>query len=193
MPRGLTSEQKTRLAARARALAYLVELELDGETVRVWDGTGDLNALDETWKGLGQFGILDGLESDRALKGQTLSLSLHGIPGSAISGTIMEKTRSTNYQNRPLTVYLLFLDVETQQPVDEPTVVWVGLADTISFRLGSTISVSLSAEHFSSRARRSNGNRMTTESHNARLGNPDPRDLLFDPQNRLLGKAKVQI
>lgn len=190
MPRGLTAEQKTLLAARVRRPAYFVKLELDSETLRLWNGDGDATVLEATWRGVGEFGVIQGIESNRSLRAESVSMALGGVPAQYITGGAIAAARSERIQGRPLTIYLGFCDLDTGAPLHDPTVIWSGFADVLGFQLGETVTASLDAEHFSSHLRRSNGARMTTESHNQRLDYPDPPDLFFEPQDRTAGVAK---
>lgn len=191
MPRGLTTAQKTRLAARVVGLAYFVALDLASGFVRVWSGRGNVTALSATWQGVGELGIIEGLEGDRTMKAQQVTLGLVGLPGEAIDAGVIAATRSERYQGRPLTIYLGFTDTNTGALLDDPTIVWDGFADVMTFQLGRSVSVSLTGQHFDSLARRSNGLNMTTLSHNQRLGNPATQDLFFEPQDRLMGVPKA--
>lgn len=193
MPRGLTTAQKAALASRVRRPAYFVDLDLATGHVRAWNGVGDVTALGHTWKGVGEYGLIDGIEHDRSMRAQSITLGLFGVPGDAIPGGAIAATRSTRYQGRPLTVYFTFCDPETDLPLSDPIVIWAGFADVMSFSLGRNVSVSLTGEHLSSLLRKSNGERRTTESHNTRLGNPSPRDLFFEAQDRLMGLPKPQV
>lgn len=190
MPRGLTVAQKVQLAARIRRPAYFVRLDLASGTLRYWNGAGTVNVLGANWVGLGEVGIIDGLEHDRTLKAQSISLGLAGAPGSAISGGAVQQARAERYQGRPLSIYLGFMDLDTDAPLGDPTVIWSGFADVMAMRLGSTVSISLTGEHLSSVLRLTNGARATTESHNERLGNTTPSDLFFEAQDRLMGKPR---
>ena len=194
MPRGLTTDQKTQLAAAIRFPAYFVHLDLAAPTadVRVWSGKGNITALSQTWTGLGEMGVIEGLEHGRSLRANSISLSLIGIPGDAISAGIIASTRAVRYQMRPLAVYLGFLHVDTGALLHDPTVIWAGYADVLTMRLGATISANLTGEHLSSHLRRTNGARASTENHNQRVGG-SPRDLFFEPQNRLMGQPQPQL
>lgn len=190
MPRGLTVAQKAILATRLRRPAYFVKLDLAAGAIRAWNGVGDVTLLSQVWKGVGEYGIIQGIEHDRGLKASNITLGLAGLPGSAIAGGAIAATRGVRYQGRPLTVYFGFCHVDTDAPLADPVAIWSGFADVMTFQLGSTISVSLTGEHLSSLLRKTNGLRMTTESHNTRLGNPSPRDLFFEAQDRLMGQPR---
>jgi hypothetical protein len=190
MPRGLSGAAKDQLKARERRPAYFVALALASGTVRAWNGAGSIVALGQTWAGVGEYGVIQGLESDRALRARSISIGINGVPGDAISGGSIAQARAERYQWRPLTVYLGFLELNREAILVPPVVVWSGYADVMAFRLGSSISVSLTAEHLTSALRFPNGLRATTESHNTRLGNPVPRDLFFEATDRLMGAPR---
>lgn len=190
MPRGLTAGQITAVSARVKNPLYFVKLDFASGTVRVWSGIGDITALSATWKGLGEFGIIRGLETDRTLRANSITLAIAGLPGSMITPGIMQSTRSERYQGRPVTVYIGFGDPDTGALLADPSPIWSGVADVVSFAVGDNVTAELTCEAFASHMRRANGYRMTTESHNLRLGNPSPRDLFFDPQDRLMGQAR---
>lgn len=190
MPRGLTVDDKAKLAARVKAPAYFVEIVLASATLRAWTGYGTVNTLGGDFLGVGELGFIRGIESDRTLKAQSITLGLSGIPGDSLPAGIIAETRGERYQGRPMSIYLGFLNPDTGALLATPTAVWTGFADVMTFALGSEISVSLTGEHFGSHMRRTNGLRMSTESHNQRIGNPDPKDLFFEPQSRLMGRPQ---
>jgi hypothetical protein len=192
MPRGLSATQKTALQSRIRAACYFVELSITAP-VRVWTGLGTITALGNSWIGLGELGVISGMESDLALKAQSISVSLVGIPGDAITPGMVASTRGERYQGAPLKVYFGMTNPDTGVLLDAPIAVWSGLADVLSFRRGATITCTLTGEHVSSRLRQSNGARMTTQSHNERLGNATATDLFFEPQTRFSGVPRAII
>lgn len=192
MPRGLTTTQKAALAQRVRGVAYFVELGLT-TPVRAWSGLGTITTLGHSWLGLGELGVINGMESDLALKAQQISLGIVGLPRDALEPGVLEATRSERYQGKPLKIYFGVTNPDTGALLDDPVAVWVGQADVLGFRRGASISCTLTGEHISSRLRLANGARMTTQSHNARLGNTPPTDLFFEPQTRLAGVAKAVV
>jgi len=190
MPRGFTTTQKTALAQTVVSFAYFVDLDLAAGHVRVWNGRGSVTTGGNTYTGIGELGMIDGLENDRSLSAKAISLTLAGLPGSYVTPGIIASTRAVRYQGRPVTIYMGVLDPDTGAIIDSLLPIWTGFADVMSYNLGSSISVTLTAEHYDSLMRRANGARATTESHNQRLGNPSPRDLFFDAADRLMAKAK---
>lgn len=190
MPRGLTPDQRTAAGARIKGLAVFVEVLTTPTAIRAWSGVGSVTALGQSWAGLGDFGIVNGLGSDRRMTSRAISVGLNGLPGDLIPASVLAETRGIAYRGKPMTVYLGFTHVETGALLSDPTAIWSGVADVAAFKLGAEISVELPGEHYASHMRRVNGLRMTTESHNQRLGNPTPRDLFFEHQSRLMGAAK---
>lgn len=192
MPRGLTVNQKAAIATGPVALPYFIEMQTD-VPVLAWTGVGDKAALSKTWRGVGEFGVIDGIEGDRTLSAQQITLALVGVPGAYITPSTMKETRSVRYQGRRVNVYIGIADPDTLALIDDPILTWAGSADVIAFQLGKTFSAALSCDSLDSIMRRPNGWNMTTVSHNQRLGLAPGTDLFFEAQNRLMGVAKPQL
>ena len=190
MPRGFTAPQLAQLAAYAKRAAVFVELLNSTGPLRVWNGVGQITALGNTYYGTGEFGIVDGLETNRSMRPSTISLSLAGIPAKYLTPGFVQGTRAANPQNYPLSVFVGFTGANDAL-LQDPTVVWSGLADVLTFKIGDTFSCSLTGEHYASRLRYPNGLRMSEQSHNQRLGNPATVDTFFSFQTRLMGAAQA--
>lgn len=189
MPRGLTSTQNALIKSRDFGAALFVEL-LDTSPLRAWTGIGSLTISGNTWVGVGEFGVVDGIESSKELRGTAISVGLQGLPASAFTPGIIASTRSKTYQYDDLNVYLgLFRPNDFSAPVDGLIPFWAGLADVLSFKLGNEVSALLSGEHLTSLLRRPNGLRASTQSHKQRLGGTT--DYFYEPQNRLMGRASA--
>lgn len=190
MPRGLTDDQKALLSQREKGLAYFFELMLT-TPLRAWTGRGTVTVGGFNWVGVGEYGAVQGLDTSQQLTAKSISVALNDLPGAQITSGAVAATRAERYQGKGLNIYLGFCDTVTGAPLGDLTAVWSGWADVMSFELGENLTASLTGEHFTSRLRRANGLRMTSESHNQRiayLGNA--KDLFFEPQNRLMGKAR---
>ncbi len=190
MPRGLTTDQKAALGGRVRGIAHFMSLVLPVGTSRVWTGLGEASVLGATWYGLGDLFSVSELTTDTDVRSQRVSIQLAGIPRDAVPSTVVAATRNVRYQGAALTLYVGLIDLNTGAPIGEPTAVWAGLADTVAFNLGETISATLTGDQLSSHMRRANGLLMTSEQHNFRLGNVIPKDIFFDPQNQLMGAPR---
>ena len=195
MPRGLSATQKAQARLRNACIADFVELIVT-PAVRVWSGLGTTFIDGKYWIGVGELGAIDGLESNVARRATNLTLSLNGLPGDAIAAAVIDETRGVQYQGTSVKIYKGFCNPANGAPYTAVGLVevWSGFADVLAFRAGGTIGATLSCDHFSSRLSRANGLRMTSESHNARLGTTaSTRDLFFEPQNRLMGRAKAAV
>lgn len=193
MPRGLTTNQKAAIAARVSSLSYFVHLDLASPAadIRVWNGVGPLTIGADTWSGVGELGVIDGIAGDRTLKAQQITLALVGVPGDSLSTGVIAETRSVRYQGRPLNIYLGIMHPDTGALIDSLVPIWAGFADVLSFSLGSSSTVALTGSHFDTHMRRTNGFNMSTVSHNARFGLPDNTDLFFEANDRLMGTPKA--
>lgn len=192
MSRGLTAPLKAHLAAEGTFPVWFVHVALPTPS-RSWTGLGITSQLGADWYGVGEHGFIQGLQSSREMQAHTINLGLVGIPSSAVTPSILQQTRSQTYQGTAVYIYMSAAGVTTGIPLVAPELIWAGAADVVTFQYGKTISVVLSAEHMSSQLSRANGLRMTTESHNRRLGSPIARDLFFDAQNRLAGRPRPLI
>lgn len=186
----LSDAQREALSQRVISLAYFVHLDLSGGAVRVWNGVGSLVTGGNTWQGVGELGVIRGIESDRSLRATGISLALLGVPGASISGGAIASTRALRYQARPINVYLGVMSPDTGALIDDLVTLWSGIIDTMQFRIGETISVALAAERADTYMRRTNGLRMTTASHNKRLALSPNTDLFFEPASATAGQAQ---
>lgn len=194
MPRGLSSPFKAHIAASGIQPLYFVSIALS-TPLYLWNGVGsttqnDSGGTPRTWVGVGDAGIIDGLENDRSLRSSEITIGLVGIPSDAVPSSAIAATRSERYQGKALEIYICAASPATGLPLFTPELIWSGYADVISLSLGSEVRVFLTAEHRTSHLRRINGYRMTTVSHNSRLGGTSPHDLFFEPQDRLMGQPK---
>lgn len=189
MSRGLTGTLKGHLAAESTFPVWFVHIAMPTPS-RSWTGVGVTSQLGQSWYGVGEHGMIQGLQSSREMQAHSINLALVGIPASLVSPSILQQTRSQRYQGQAVNIYISAADLATGVPLVSPELIWSGSADVMTFQYGRTISVGLSAEHMSSQLSRANGLKMTTESHNRRLGSPIARDIFFDAQSRLAGRPR---
>jgi hypothetical protein len=189
MPRGLTVAQKAVLASRVKRPATFVFLDIPGDPLRAWDGIGTISALGQSWIGVGSYGFVDGMGSERSLRSSGITIGLYGVPEDALAPGFIKKTRGVRYQGQTMEIYMGLCDTDTDQLLSDPWLMWRGKADTMSFKIGRTVSISITAEHYSSMLRRINGYRQSHENHVARVG--DANDNFFKFLNRLLGQNRT--
>jgi hypothetical protein len=189
MPRDLTPAQVAILQSPIKRIATFVTIGTTPET-NAWNGVGSVTAGGKTYLGIGELGSVSGLGGERNASAQNIQITLSGIPGLAMPSGIVAKTRSSGFQGAKVVVSISFTDVNTDQLLMDPQPVWTGFVDSMSFQVGDPYICTLTAENYSSRLRRINSNRMTTVSHNQRLGNPATRDGFFDFNVRLNAQPK---
>jgi hypothetical protein len=186
MPRGLTSDQKAQLGARIKRIATFVEVDIEPDIVRMWDGLGPQKINGDEFAGVGELGMIDGMGNERGTVANAISMSLHGMKSVELPDGSVKAIRESNYQGRRVTIWHSFTNIDTDKPILTPFVVWIGVADVMTLEVGEQFTVTLTAEHYSSRLRRVCNFRMNSGSHNRRikyLG--EPRDGFFDHNSRL--------
>ena len=156
MGRGLTVAQNALIKSRIFGAAMFVEL-LSPTPIRIWTGVGTIVVGANTWLGVGEFGVIDGIESSRELRGSALSVGLYGLPSDAVPAGAIAGTRGQSYQYDVLNTYLGLFTADTNALVDGLISVWAGSADVLSFKSGREVSAMLSGEHLTSKLRRPNG------------------------------------
>lgn len=189
MPRGLSEDQKTAAKARDKRPAMFIELDLPDKPVYAWDGAFPVLQRGHTFIGVGQFGLVEGLGGERAVRANAIRIGLHGLPTDKMAPDFLKNASRVSYRGRALRILMGFCDLNTDEPLAPPYLHWSGSADVLSSRVGKTISVTLTGDNYSSHLRRTNGLRMSHESHAKRIGRDS--DNFFKFTNRLLAKPKA--
>jgi len=189
MPRGLTPDQKAASKALLKRPAMFVALTLPADSIYAWDGAFDVTVLGHVFKGCGQFGIIEGLGSERTTRANAIRIGLMGLPSDKVPSDFLRDAGKISYQNQPLKIYMGFCNTDTDVPLADPFLYWSGVADVLSSKNAKTVSVSLSGTNYSSRLRFTNGLRMTNQSHVRRVSAPN--DNFYSFGNRLLAKSKA--
>lgn len=95
----------------------LAEFMFASETIRLWNGFGNLPTLDgKVWQGIAGLGDISGLSQSFNGSAPPLSLSVSGVDSRFAAKA---KAEATEYFNRPIVVYLQFFD-ENWRPLDNP-------------------------------------------------------------------------
>lgn len=190
MSRGLTADQLSALRRRRKTINSMMRLDLDSGPVTAWDGSGDLVYGGLTYIGVGLLASISGVSTERGIIGQEISLTLSGLPTEGLDPRIVKDAKEAKLQDRPLLIQMSVFDPDVSGlMLCEPWPWWEGVADVLQFQLGETLVTTLLAENYSSRLRRRNGYRCTTENHNARLAGAFPRDNFFSYNVRLNAKG----
>ena len=148
------------LAGTKVECAALVRFDFTSETMRLWQGFGNLVTSDgAVWQGLGQFGSMSGIE--QAVNGEApeATFTLSGVDANILR--LARDEFSAEVLGRKAYVLIQFFgvddvdDPDNQRPLDAPYPVWCGrcLSPTFTIQQDER-SVNISAESlFSLRSR----------------------------------------
>ncbi|MGA0894241.1 MAG: hypothetical protein ACO3S5_06415 [Ilumatobacteraceae bacterium] len=178
----------------AVTLVVMVEILYDSGPIRVHDGIGDLslteyllmedgdNLLAEDndllttesdilpFLGIGELGTIDSVEENIEVIARQVTMTLSGMDSALLTPALGEP-----YQNRPVTIYLGFINPDTGRLIATPEVIWEGRINqqTITLLKGEA-TLTMTCEH-----------RLRREPRIARYTNADqevafPGDRFFD-------------
>ena len=135
---GATSAESQK-SSGAKPIVF-AKLEFDSGDVRVWSGVGDIPFEGEIYSGLGDLGKISPIEEGIEQRAFGISLTLSGIPPSAISLALDE-----DVQGRDAQVWLGFLD-DDYALIADPVLMFRGRMDTMGIKLGDQGLVTVTAE-----------------------------------------------
>jgi hypothetical protein len=143
MPRFDSSTNATEAAKRAVIMAVLAKLEFVTGTLYVHDGSGTLSWGGNDYIGVGTFGGVDTVTDDLSNIARPVKLSLSGVDAGLVSETMQEV-----YQGRPVSLYIAFIDAETNLILAAPQVVWEGRMDSMRLSVSQgSAAIELNCEH----------------------------------------------
>jgi hypothetical protein len=143
MARDNTNDQIIAQQANVIRPMQFVKMAFSSQTLRLHSGVGEYVMDGETYLGVGALGSISAPTEDITLARNTRTFTLSGLSASGID--IAGLAQTDNYQGRDIWHYLVFLN-EDQEIIDGHVYLWRGRMDTISFELGSTATLSLTAE-----------------------------------------------
>ena len=101
---GLDSSIVNRLGADQQALFFAVRAEFDTDEIRVWSGIDDLTISSQTYTGAGTLLNISNSEDNLEVKSNGIVVGLSGM-----NDTVVNYALTENYQNRPITIFMLSL------------------------------------------------------------------------------------
>lgn len=128
MPRGLSTEIKTAIAAGTVRPVYLAHFDFVGYSLRTWTGEGDLSYASQTWLGNGHLQALPTVSEAASLYAESLSLALTGKPATAV-----DLSDPANYQGRPVEVYVGFYAADGALPATNIYKIFSGTMSQVQF------------------------------------------------------------
>ncbi len=142
MTRFASSSNATEAAKVAVQIRLMVALDFASGFVRAHDGVGPIVFGGNTYTGIGVFGSIESVSEDIDVIARPLRMTLSGIDSSLITTAMTEE-----YQGRSATIYLAFVNPETNALVDTPETVWEGRMDSMSIEISrGQATINLSCE-----------------------------------------------
>lgn len=171
MSRDITTDFKNAITAGSVKPLILVEAFFDSDTLRFWNGIGELTYNSNTYIGSGNLLSISEITETQNVEARGLEFELSGIPSSLLSVALSEE-----YQDRNISVHFAPLDA-TDTVISDPFTFFSGKTDVMEIEEGRETSViKLSAESDIVVLKRANERRRTPEDQKLTYSN----DTFFD-------------
>ncbi|QHJ00123.1 hypothetical protein GT347_20345 [Xylophilus rhododendri] len=121
-----TPEWDATAAGPTHGLLNLVEMQFVSGTLRLTTFPVDVPAMGQTWKGLGFLGEVGQLHESEDGAAEKLDLTLSHV---AEANLALALGNTSNYQDRPVRVWVALLDASTLQIVGAPILRFAGVMD----------------------------------------------------------------
>lgn len=121
-------------------LILLVELVFDSGSVRVTNAAYTFSWNGFSWIGLGRLGSIDAVEEAAGVQANAVGLRLSGVPVDMVSIAVGE-----HYQGRACRIYAAPLSASFEV-LGSPVKIFEGRMDTMAVDIGSTATITLTAE-----------------------------------------------
>lgn len=143
MTRIVSADNATEADKLSVVVVVMAELDFASGISRIHDGSGNLSFGGNTFYGAGQFGGVDVIDENIDFVARGIKLTLSGVDSVFVTPTMTEV-----YQNRPVTLYLGFVNQATGALVATPETIWEGRMNQMSFSIsnGSAV-IELTCEH----------------------------------------------
>jgi len=135
MSRDLTTAVSDALGEQETSHAYLVEIAFDSGTTRYWSGLGPLQAMGQSWIGVGRLGSIRTVKETKSIVASGIVLELMIVPTEAIPDApdaFLNLAHTEEYQGRRCTVYRAQRDPDTLQLIDGPFPRFGGYLDVVT-------------------------------------------------------------
>jgi hypothetical protein len=138
--RTLSTAVNTALAAGNVPYLLFIELQFSSGTLRVCNASYDFQWNGHTWVGAATVGGVQPIEEGAELQMYGVAMQLSGIPSDLVSNALNQ-----TYRGKPAIIYCAPLDSDYNVLAD-PVVAFSGRMDTMQIELGTTATITLSAE-----------------------------------------------
>jgi len=137
---------------------FFIEMDFSGGFVRLWSGYGSFTWNGQTWLGAGHLLEIDPMSETVDFVANGAAVRLNGIPSAMLAVALGE-----NYQGRPATIYLGFLD-SSNVIIADPLQLYKASMDIMEIdEGGETASISIRIESQAISLKRSKEWRYTHE------------------------------
>lgn len=186
--RDLTDDMASEISEASIVPHLLAVFEFESGTIGMWTGIGQITWNGTTFHGGGDLIGVSPIQETQELQAKNLTLTLNGISSSLVATSLTE-----NVKNRPLRIYLGFVNPEGPDSdgnifIDDPYRIFSGLMDTFEFTDdGNKANIRLSVENILLIGQRSKISRYTDEDQRIKF----PGDLGLQFINRLQDREIV--
>ena len=140
MSRGLSPEQQAASTASVVRPIILVRLDFATQPVLCHTSIGDLLAMGECYKGVGNLGGIGALKEGTQARSYGAELTLSGFDPALVATVQVE-----HYRGRDARIFIGLLD-ENHRLIGTPSQEWRGRMDYVDVSMGETASITMHAE-----------------------------------------------
>lgn len=174
MTRALNTDLKDEVIKPRLAPIFLTEFLFDSQTLRFWNGIGNLTWNGNIFTGAATLIGASEISETQDTQAQGIRFTLNGLPTTLVSLALQE-----NYTGRVAILYFACLD-ENNQLVGEPYPIFSGKMDVMEIEdSGETASITLSVESKMLELKKAKVSRFTSEDQKRRY--PDDKGFDFVP------------
>lgn len=179
---------QTTAASHAYGALAFVELQLRSGIARYTNWSVNVDALGQTWQGVGNLGSIGSLHESEDGAEEKLTLTLSPID---IGTRALALGDPSDYQDRPVRVWVGMVDAETFQLTGSPVLRFVGVMDQLKIeRDGNNATIAMTCRTASYDVRSNPASlRMNNAQHQARF----PAERGFEFLSSLIGNPAVWV
>jgi hypothetical protein len=143
MPRDIPLAVQTQISSTNVIPIGFAKLQFDTFTLYVCTADRTITFDGNDYLGVGNFGgVSSTIEETSELSANGMALVLSGVDPTQLAIALGE-----NYQGRPATIYLGFLDDTSYQLVADPIIIFKGRMDTMEIKTGEMATITLRIEN----------------------------------------------
>lgn len=142
MSRGLSTAAANAVQSEVPLRTVAAELDFGSGFVRVNGSPASIWIAGNEFLGVGGLGAISAVEESAEMKSYGLTMTLSGVPRDIVATALTEA-----YQGRRVTVWEVFIDRTTWQPIADPTIVFRGRLSQMNVELGTLATVEVTIEN----------------------------------------------